>query len=58
MNDLAGPQSPEELRDMRGQVTGSRPAELGRARGMLLAEIRAVREDIAPGRAGVGGGVW
>jgi len=53
VNDLAGPQSPEELRDMRAQVTGSRPEELGRARGMLLAGIRAAQEDIAPGRAGV-----
>jgi hypothetical protein len=53
MNDLAGPQSPEELRNMRVQVTGGRPEELGRARGMLLAEIRAAREDIAPDRAGV-----
>jgi len=53
MNDLAGPQSPEELRDMRVQVTGNRPGELGRARDMLLAEIRVAREDIVPGRAGV-----
>jgi hypothetical protein len=52
MNDLAGPQSPEEFREMRAQVTGSRPAELGRARGMLLAEIRAEPRDGAPGRVG------
>ncbi len=53
MNDLAGPQSPEQLRDMRSEVTGSRPEELDRARGMLLAGIRVAREDIAPGREGV-----
>jgi hypothetical protein len=53
MNDLAGPQSPEELTDMRAQVTGSRPGELGRARGVLITEIRAERQDHDPGRAGV-----
>jgi hypothetical protein len=53
MNDLAVPQGPEELRDMRAEVTGNPPAELDAARGMLLAEIRVARENTAPGRSGV-----
>ncbi len=45
MINLAEPESPGELKDLRAQVAGRRPEQLGRARALLLAEVRAARED-------------
>jgi hypothetical protein len=53
MINLAEPESPGELKDLRAQVAGRRPEELSRARGLLLAEVRAVREDAGRGRPGL-----
>jgi hypothetical protein len=43
MTDLPDPGAVRELKDLRAEVTGCAPAELHRARGLLLAEIAAER---------------
>jgi hypothetical protein len=45
MNDLLEPGELGELKDVRAEVTGRRPAELPKARAMLLVEIRGARQD-------------
>src|SRR5437660_7085386 len=52
MNDLTGPAELPELAQLRAEVTGRRPGELGKARALLLAEINDTRRasDSAPDR--------